>query len=207
MSYIEVTVLIGAIGLLFSGVGALCNFLTLKDRWHGRINDKKSVHRTIEDLRASPKLEKKTVTHNERKFCRQSVQFKTKHEISDDPLDEIEKEVGVLWSNYLNIPVRTEFFNFKGRLLAKSKEEYSRISTLYELYELYDDSYELYDDSYLVYAQSNHHFDYGTSYLAGAKVNGEEETPLTLAQVQNEFPTLATKAGLAKVTEISVKDA
>ena len=108
-------------------------------------------------------------------------------------IEFIEKEIGTLWSNYVNYPVKIEIVRFKGRLIAE--------------YVIYKDSasthsYELYriaDGRYVVYHNYIHRGDYGCARLIGANLDIDPDPPLTLEEVQENFPELATKAGLSRI--------
>jgi hypothetical protein len=105
------------------------------------------------------------------------------------PNEFIEKKIGTLWSNYTNYPVQIKIVKFKGRLIAE--------------YVIYKDpisphSYQLYqitNEHYIVYHNWINRADYGCAELIGA----ERDSRLNLEGLQENFPELATKAGLYKV--------
>jgi len=111
----------------------------------------------------------------------------------------VEKEIGVLWSNLANEPVHSEIVRFKGQLLAETSKEDANGPTWYELYRLPD-------GRFVVYIEYNHRFDYGGANLVGVNAWGEFDPPLTLEQLQERFPTLATKAGLIRVREFGLDE-
>jgi hypothetical protein len=111
----------------------------------------------------------------------------------------VEKEIGVLWSNLVNEPVHIEIVRFRGQLLITANKEDINGPTSYELYRLPD-------GRFVVYIQYNHRFDYGGANLVGVNAWGESDPPLTLKQLQEQFPTLATKAGLMRIREFNMDD-
>lgn len=109
----------------------------------------------------------------------------------------VEKPVGVLWSALANEPAGWEIISFKGQLIVKASKEDANGPTLYELYRLPD-------GRYVVYVEYIHRFDYCTANLVGASAFGEFDPPLTLERLQDEFPLLASKAGLARIRKLNV---
>jgi hypothetical protein len=110
----------------------------------------------------------------------------------------VEKEIGVLWSNLANEPVYSEIVRFRGQLLATASQEDANGPTSYELYRLPN-------GRFVVYIAYNHRFDYGGANLVGVNAWEEFDPPLTLEQLQEQFPTLATKAGLIRVRDFGVE--
>jgi 5-methylcytosine-specific restriction endonuclease McrA len=108
--------------------------------------------------------------------------------------DTIEKEIGVLWSHRADIPEETVLYRFRGQLLAQVRTEDANGPTWYELYHLQN-------GRYVVYAASVHRMDYSEAYLHGVNAGGEVDPPLTLERLQEEFPILATRAGLSQVID------
>lgn len=109
----------------------------------------------------------------------------------------IEKRVGVLWSDLANMPAEWQTILFKGQLLAKASKEDVNGPMFYELYGLPD-------GRYLVYIEHIHRFDYCTANLVGANAFGEFDPPLTLERLQDMFPSLASKAGLARIRKLNI---
>ncbi|YAF94537.1 MAG: HNH endonuclease [Nodularia sp. CChRGM 3473] len=110
----------------------------------------------------------------------------------------VEKEIGTLWSNYANYPVKTEIVRFKGQLIAEC--------TIYKD-SLSPHSYELYqisDGRYIVYHNFIHRADYGCAKLIGANLDINQDPPLTLEHLQTRFPELATEAGLSRIRVIEL---
>jgi len=110
----------------------------------------------------------------------------------------INKEIGTLWSNYANYPVKIEVVRFKAKLIAD-----------YVIYKdsLSPHSYELYqieDGRYIVYHNYIHRADYGCARLIGANLDIDPDPPLTLKQLQQDFPELATEAGLSRIRVLDV---
>jgi hypothetical protein len=106
----------------------------------------------------------------------------------------IEKEIGTLWSNWLNMPEMSEKIRFEGKLIGKTHTGDINGPTGYELYQLQN-------GKYVVYSISNHRGDWCTANLTGVNAWGEIDPPLTLAEVQDRFPILAKAAGLVRIRE------
>ncbi len=108
--------------------------------------------------------------------------------------DTIEKRTGVLWSHVANIPEEIEVYRFRGQLLAELRTEGAAGPTWYELYRLRD-------GRFVVYTEHVERMDYCEAYLHGVNAGGELDPPLSLKRLQKAFPSLATKAGLARVID------
>jgi len=93
----------------------------------------------------------------------------------------------------LDIPVRKERKQFKGKFLADAGKYSVKTVTGYELYLLPN-------GRYLVYVHRNHNLgDWVEAYLAGFDTKG-----MVLQEVQNEFPIVASQAGLSPVEILDV---
>jgi hypothetical protein len=106
----------------------------------------------------------------------------------------IEKEIGTLWSHWLNMPEKSEIIRFEGKLAGEVKTENVNGPTWHELYQLQN-------GRYVVYTVHNHRGDWCTAHLTGVNAWGEFDPPLTLDEVQDEFPELAKAASLVRVRE------
>jgi hypothetical protein len=106
----------------------------------------------------------------------------------------IEKEIGTLWSNWLNMPEESEIIRFEGKLIGQAKTEDMNGPTWYELYQLQN-------GRYVVYSIHNHRADWCTANLTGVNAWGEFDPPLTLSEVQDGFPVLAKAAGLVRIRQ------
>ncbi len=106
----------------------------------------------------------------------------------------IEKEIGVLWSNLLNVEEYAEVIRFKGQLLAETRAEDSSGPSWYELYRLKN-------GRYAVYYSHVHRGDYGRADLRGVNAWGEYDPPLTEEQIQDKYPALAKEAGIIRIRE------
>ena len=111
-----------------------------------------------------------------------------------EDLEIFEKEIGTLWSNWLNMPEQSEIIRFEGRFLGKVKTEDATGPTWYELYQLQN-------GCYLVYSTHNERGDWCTAELAGVNAGDENDPPLTLEEVQDNFPVLAKAVGLVRIRE------
>jgi hypothetical protein len=109
----------------------------------------------------------------------------------------VEKEIGTLRSNLLNVPEESEIVRFEGKFLAEAKTEDVNGPTDYELYQLKN-------GRYVVYVIHNHRCDWCTANLVGVNAWEEFDPPLTLNRLQNEFPILAKAAGLVRIREFRV---
>jgi hypothetical protein len=139
------------------------------------------------------------------KYC-QSYKKELRPEDNGNPPDFIpkgqevmivEKEIGTLWSNWLNVPEESEIVKFEGLLLAEAKTEDINGPTWYELYQLKN-------GRYVVYTIHNHRGDWCIANLVGVNAWGEFDPPLTLNRLQDEFPILAKAAGLVRIREFQV---
>ncbi|MDG4554513.1 MAG: hypothetical protein P9E24_09745 [Candidatus Competibacter sp.] len=110
----------------------------------------------------------------------------------DGSFKVIEKEIGTLWSHWANMPEQSEIIRFEGKLVGTANEEDINGPTHYELYILHN-------GRYIVYSEHNHRCDWFISSLRGVNAWDEYDPPLTLEQVQNEYPILAKAAGLVRV--------
>lgn len=112
--------------------------------------------------------------------------------------DLIEKEIGILSSNFANISVQTEIIRFKGKLLAE--DWYWNDSASPNRLELY----QVPSGRYVVYRRWVHRGDYEEATLIGANAWDDFDPPLTLKQLQNDFPSLATQAGLSRIRTLDL---
>ena len=136
------------------------------------------------------------------KYCESYNKNLRPDDIKDNPtsplhaqdLEIVEKEIGTIWSNWLNMPEITEKVRFEGKFIGKTHTEDINGPTEYELYLLQN-------GRYIVYSIHNHRGDWGTADLAGVNAWGETDPPLTLAEVQDRFPVLAKAAGLVRIRE------
>jgi hypothetical protein len=108
------------------------------------------------------------------------------------PFQIIEKEIGTLWSHWANMPEYSEIIRFEGKLIGEANTEDINGPTWYELYLLRN-------GRYTVYKGHNHRGDWLIASLHGVNAWDEYDPPLTLEQVQEEYPVLAKKAGLVRV--------
>jgi hypothetical protein len=112
---------------------------------------------------------------------------------TEDEYPPVEKKVGTPWSLMANIDAEVQLVRFNGKLLGGYRTEDANGPTFYSLYKLRS-------GRYLVYTEHNHQGDYGVTNLIGADPWGEDDTsPLTLSEVQERFPALATAAGVPRV--------
>lgn len=116
-----------------------------------------------------------------------------------EELGNVEKEIGTLWSNYLNLLAQSEFVRFEGKLLAEAKTENMSGVTWWELYQLKD-------GHYVVYTGHNHNGDWCTGDLAGVNAWDEFDPPLTLIELQERYPALAKAAGLVRVRNFEIDE-
>lgn len=105
------------------------------------------------------------------------------------------KTVGILWSRRADISASQEIVEFEGRQLAKDRREDQSAVTWSELYGRGE-------DEYFVYQESNHRADWSNAMVYGAPYFDEPGRPLSLAEVQKQFPELAALAGLARVRRV-----
>ena len=110
----------------------------------------------------------------------------------------VEKKIGILSSNLVNISEHIEIIRFKGKLLAE--EQYWDGSTSPHRRELYQVS----SSKYIVYHWCVRNADYEEATLIGANAWDEVDPPLTLSQLQEDFPSLATQAALFRVRELEL---
>lgn len=126
----------------------------------------------------------------------QTPSEKYKHKANSKYLNEsfeiIEKEIGTLWSHWANEPEHSEIIRFEGKLIGTAHEEDMNGPTRYELYILRN-------GKYIVYSGHNHRCDWFIASLRGVNSWDEYDPPLTLEQVQDEYPALAKAAGLVRV--------
>lgn len=104
----------------------------------------------------------------------------------------VKKEIGTLWSNWANYSVEKKIIKFEGKFLVKTGESDANGYVSYELYQIKN-------GKYLVYIESNHNCDWGQAYIAGVDRYDEADSPLTLSRLQEEFPIVATAAGLIPI--------
>jgi hypothetical protein len=112
--------------------------------------------------------------------------------------DVIEKKIGILSSNIANISEHIEIVRFKGKFLAE--ERYWNGSASPHGRELY----QVPSGRYVVYYWCVHNTDYEEATLIGANAWEEFDPPLTLEQLQEDFPSLATQAGLFRVKNLEL---
>lgn len=112
--------------------------------------------------------------------------------------DVVEKEIGILSSNLENVSKHIEIVRFKGKLLAEN--HYWNGSTSPHRLELY----QVPSGRYVVYHWCVHNADYEEATLIGANAWDEIDPPLTLEQLQEDFPSLATQAGLFRIRTLEL---
>jgi len=105
----------------------------------------------------------------------------------------VEKRVGILSSNRLDISERKEIKKFTGKLVANAAQHSAKTVTGYELYLLSN-------ERYLVYVHCIHSLgEWVEARLAGFDTKG-----MILEEVQRGFPVVASKAGLSPVEVLEV---
>lgn len=102
------------------------------------------------------------------------------------------RDVGTLWSDRADINASKETLEFEARLLAATRFENVSVVRKSELFQRGD-------GRFFVYVCTVHRLDWCDAHLHGAP---PEETPLTLDQVHERFPELATEAGLQRVRRL-----
>jgi hypothetical protein len=107
----------------------------------------------------------------------------------------LKKEVGTIWSRLLNEPEEIQVVRFKGVLIAEDHREDASGPHWYELYEVPG-------NRFLVYYKHVHRGDYCRAALLGEW--GEMDWPLSLERLQQEYPALATRAGMPRVRVIEL---
>lgn len=105
------------------------------------------------------------------------------------------KAVGVLWSQRADIDCQIEWVEFDGELLASLETTDGSEYAALELFRLAS-------GRFLVYVQANHRGDWREAVLRGAPYFDEDDVPLTLSRLQDEFPALVTAAGLSPVRRV-----
>jgi hypothetical protein len=105
-------------------------------------------------------------------------------------VDVIEKQIGTLWSRLLNEPEEIEVVRFRGGLIAEVRQEDVTGTHWYELYQVPA-------NRFLVYYKHNHRGDFCRAALIGTW--GEPDQPLSLEQLQVQYPAVATRAGLSRL--------
>lgn len=105
------------------------------------------------------------------------------------------KKVGVLWSHLANIDANVEAVEFEGKLVTGVNHETVSDVTFAELYELSK-------EEFLVYRKVIHRGDWCSAHLHGAGTADEPEVALSLTEVQDMFPELATAAGVYRVRRL-----
>jgi len=111
----------------------------------------------------------------------------------------VEKEIGILWSFTADVVPQIQIFKFGGRLIAEVKSEYANGASLKELYLLENSEYI--GDCYIVYSWSSHRMNYATGSVSCVNDDNKLLPPLTVKGVQDQYPSLATKAGLSRTIE------
>ncbi len=122
----------------------------------------------------------------------EKYKYQVNSRYSDQPFEVIEKEIGTLWSHWANMPEQSVIFRFEGKLIGKAKTEDINGPT-------WDELYLLRNGRYVVYSGHNHRCDWFEASLRGVNAWDEYDPPLTLDQVQDEYPVLAKAAGLVRV--------
>jgi len=102
------------------------------------------------------------------------------------------REVGVLWSRRADIPCAKETYEFKAHRLAEVRSEDASGVTLSELFALPE-------GTYFVYSVANHRCDYAEARFHNPDPPDESPSRLTLDDLHETFPALATAAGLQRV--------
>ncbi len=105
------------------------------------------------------------------------------------------RPVGVLWSRRADISAAQEIVEFEARLLAKGQHENQARVAWYELYQRGE-------GEFFVYQESNHRGDWASAVVHGAPCFDQPGRPLTLDELQDQFPHLAAAAGLARVRRV-----
>ena len=108
----------------------------------------------------------------------------------------VEREVGTLWSRLANEPESREIIRFRGAVLGGYRREGAGFNS---------DEWELFlirGGRFLVYHKRIERGDWCWANLGGRY--GEEDWPLSLAELQEEYPELATSAGLERVRVLDV---
>jgi hypothetical protein len=110
--------------------------------------------------------------------------------------EAVEREVGTLWSNFANEPKCIEIIRFRGAEIGWHTQSLPYFTT---------HEWELFlvrGDRYLVYHKHMHRGDWCKASLLGKW--GAMDCPLTLEEVQSEYPELATSAGLEGIRVLNI---
>jgi len=102
------------------------------------------------------------------------------------------RDVGVLWSHRADISTEWETIEFEARLLAEDRFENLSAVRWSELFARSD-------GTFLVYVLMNHRGDWSDAFLDGAPPDGR---PLTLEELHERYPSLASLAGLQRIRRI-----
>lgn len=108
----------------------------------------------------------------------------------------VEREVGTLWSRLANEPVRREVVRFRGAEFGGYRQEGICFNS---------DEWELFlvrGGRFLVYHKHIERGDWCWANLCGKW--GEMDYPLSLEELQEKYPELATSAGLERVRVLDV---
>lgn len=108
----------------------------------------------------------------------------------------VEREVGTLWSRLANEPESREVIRFRGAVLGGYRQEGACFNS---------DEWELFlvrGGRYLVYHKRIERGDWCWANLCGRW--GESDCPLSLTELQAEYPELATSAGLERIRVLEV---
>jgi hypothetical protein len=103
----------------------------------------------------------------------------------------VRKKVGILWSDRADIDAEFEIVVFDADLLGRTRFENLSVVRFRELYRRGQD--------YIVYEESIHRGDWAEAVLVHKTASG---TPLSLDDVQREYPELATRCGLHRTRRI-----
>lgn len=104
---------------------------------------------------------------------------------------QVRVKVGTLWSQRADIPTEFEVLTFEAEKLGSSRYEDQTVVRFQTLYQR--------GDEFLVYERCIHRHDWETGDLATKSASG---SPLSLADVHDEYPGLATACGLVRVRPV-----
>lgn len=105
--------------------------------------------------------------------------------------EEVRVKVGTVWSCRADIPTDFEILTFEAEKVGTDRFEDQTVVRSETLYRR--------GDEFLVHVQCNHRGDWGTGHLA---MTAEGGGPLTLADLQEEYPALASACGLPRVRRV-----
>ncbi|MDS3862427.1 HNH endonuclease signature motif containing protein [Thermosynechococcaceae cyanobacterium BACA0444] len=170
------------------------NLILLCKIHHKMIDDQVNTY-TVETLRKIKKQHAEYVRRGLEPVVFQGYSHEPKVPVG---VDVVEKKIGILSSNLANLSEQIEIVRFKGKLLAE--EYYWNGSTSPHRLELY----QVLSGRYVVYHWCVHNADYEEATLIGANAWDEIDPPLTLEQLQEDFPSLATQARLFRIRTLEL---